>query len=79
MLAGTAGYASARNDKGLWRDRGRPDGNRPARHGQESASMQARSELASHGVAIVTAPFDGPFGRTFAFADPDGYIVTVHS
>ncbi len=36
-------------------------------------------DLAGHGVTIVTAPFDGPFGRTFAFADPDGYIVTVHS
>jgi catechol 2,3-dioxygenase-like lactoylglutathione lyase family enzyme len=35
-------------------------------------------DLADHGVAIVTTPFDGPFGRTFAFADPDGYTVTVH-
>ncbi len=29
-------------------------------------------------VPILTPPFDGPFGRTFAFADPDGYIVTIH-
>ncbi len=36
-------------------------------------------DLAGHGVRIVTAPFDGPFGRTFAFADPDGYVVTLHS
>jgi predicted enzyme related to lactoylglutathione lyase len=35
--------------------------------------------LAAHGVPIVTPPFDGPFGRTFAFADPDGYTVTLHS
>jgi predicted enzyme related to lactoylglutathione lyase len=35
-------------------------------------------DLASHGVTIVTAPFDGPFGRTFAFADPDGYVITLH-
>lgn len=35
-------------------------------------------DLTSHGVTIVTAPFDGPFGRTFAFADPDGYVVTLH-
>ncbi len=35
-------------------------------------------DLAKHGVTIVTAPFDGPFGRTFAFADPDGYVITVH-
>jgi predicted enzyme related to lactoylglutathione lyase len=35
-------------------------------------------DLVSHGVTIVTAPFDGPFGRTFAFADPDGYVVTLH-
>jgi predicted enzyme related to lactoylglutathione lyase len=35
-------------------------------------------DLVEHGVQIVTAPFDGPFGRTFAFADPDGYVVTLH-
>jgi predicted enzyme related to lactoylglutathione lyase len=34
--------------------------------------------LVAAGVHIVTAPFDGPFGRTFAFADPDGYHVTLH-
>jgi catechol 2,3-dioxygenase-like lactoylglutathione lyase family enzyme len=27
---------------------------------------------------IVAAPIDGPFGRTFTFADPDGYHVTLH-
>jgi catechol 2,3-dioxygenase-like lactoylglutathione lyase family enzyme len=27
---------------------------------------------------IVSAPIDGPFGRTFTFADPDGYHVTLH-
>jgi predicted enzyme related to lactoylglutathione lyase len=35
-------------------------------------------DLVGHGVRIVTPPFDGPFGRTFAFADPDGYVVTLH-
>jgi predicted enzyme related to lactoylglutathione lyase len=35
-------------------------------------------ELAAAGVAILTAPVDGPFGRTFTFADPDGYAVTIH-
>ena len=35
-------------------------------------------QLATQGVTIVTAPFDGPFGRTFAFADPNGYVVTLH-
>jgi predicted enzyme related to lactoylglutathione lyase len=30
------------------------------------------------GVAILVAPFDGPFGRTFTFNDPDGYAVTIH-
>ena len=29
-------------------------------------------------VPIVSAPIDGPFGRTFTFADPDGYRVTLH-
>ncbi|WP_336640991.1 VOC family protein [Microbacterium sp. USHLN272] len=34
--------------------------------------------LVADGHRIVTAPIDGPFGRTFTFADPDGYHVTLH-
>ena len=34
--------------------------------------------LAGDGHTIVSAPIDGPFGRTFTFADPDGYQVTLH-
>ena len=34
--------------------------------------------LAAAGTMIVSAPVDGPFGRTFTFADPDGYQVTLH-
>lgn len=34
--------------------------------------------LVADGHPIVTAPIDGPFGRTFTFADPDGYHVTLH-
>jgi predicted enzyme related to lactoylglutathione lyase len=34
--------------------------------------------LVADGHAIVAPPIDGPFGRTFTFADPDGYQVTLH-
>ncbi|RIJ58919.1 VOC family protein [Clavibacter phaseoli] len=34
--------------------------------------------LVADGHRIVSAPMDGPFGRTFTFADPDGYHVTLH-
>ena len=34
--------------------------------------------LEADGLPIVSAPVDGPFGRTFTFADPDGYHVTLH-
>jgi predicted enzyme related to lactoylglutathione lyase len=34
--------------------------------------------LAADGHRIVAAPIDGPFGRTFTFADSDGYHVTLH-
>lgn len=34
--------------------------------------------LVAVGHTIVSAPIDGPFGRTFTFADPDGYQVTLH-
>ncbi len=42
------------------------------------AAQALHDQLAEHGVRIVTAPFDGPFGRTFAVADPDGYVITLH-
>ena len=34
--------------------------------------------LVADGRTIVSAPVDGPFGRTFTFADPDGYHITLH-
>ncbi len=34
--------------------------------------------LVADGHTIVSAPIDGPFGRTFTFADPDGYHGTLH-
>ena len=34
--------------------------------------------LVGDGHTIVSAPIDGPFGRTFTFADPDGYQITLH-
>jgi len=34
--------------------------------------------LVTAGRTIVSAPTDGPFGRTFTFADPDGYQITLH-
>lgn len=34
--------------------------------------------LVAGGHTIVGAPIDGPFGRTFTFADPDGYHITLH-
>lgn len=34
--------------------------------------------LVADGHRIVSAPTDGPFGRTFTLADPDGYHITLH-
>jgi predicted enzyme related to lactoylglutathione lyase len=42
------------------------------------AAQVLHDQLTEHGVGIVTAPFDGPFGRTFAVSDPDGYVITIH-
>jgi len=41
-------------------------------------AQELHDSLAGAGVRIAQEPFDGPFGRTFAFLDPDGYRVTVH-
>lgn len=35
-------------------------------------------DLVTAGVPVLAAPSDSPFGRTFTFADPDGYAITVH-
>jgi predicted enzyme related to lactoylglutathione lyase len=35
-------------------------------------------QVVADGVPVLAEPFDGPFGRTFAMADPDGYRVTVY-
>lgn len=35
--------------------------------------------LVSEGVEIVTPLFDGPFGATFVFRDPQGYAITMHT
>jgi predicted enzyme related to lactoylglutathione lyase len=34
--------------------------------------------LAAAGETIISSPIDGPFGRTFTFADLDGYQITLH-
>ena len=34
--------------------------------------------LVAGGHTITAEPVDGPFGRTFTFADPDGYRITLH-
>ena len=36
------------------------------------------TSLVSAGVYVVTPPMNGPFGRFFAFLDPDGYAITAH-
>jgi predicted enzyme related to lactoylglutathione lyase len=39
---------------------------------------ELHATLETVGATIITPPFDGPFGRTFVFADPDGYRITVN-
>lgn len=41
-------------------------------------AQQLHDALAAADIPITSAPFDGPFGRTFTFADPDGYRITIH-
>lgn len=44
-----------------------------------ASDAQALFELAvADGIRILAEPYDGPFGRTFAMADPDGYRITVY-
>jgi predicted enzyme related to lactoylglutathione lyase len=36
------------------------------------------AKLEAAGATIITRPSDGPFGRNFVFADPDGYKITAN-
>lgn len=41
-------------------------------------AQELYESLIVHNVRIAQKPFDGPFGRTFSFVDPDGYTITLH-
>jgi predicted enzyme related to lactoylglutathione lyase len=43
-----------------------------------SDAQAVHDRAVAAGVRILTAPFDGPFGRTFTMADPDGYRITIY-
>lgn len=45
-------------------------------HDPEASARHAA--LVAAGVTILQEPFEGPFGTTFVFQDPDGYAVTLH-
>lgn len=42
----------------------------------EVAALHA--SVVKAGTPVVQEPFDGPFGTTFTFLDPEGYAITVH-
>lgn len=46
-------------------------------HDPEAAALHAT--LAAAGVEVVQEPFEGPFGTTFTFVDPEGFAITVHN
>ncbi len=41
-------------------------------------AVARRGAVIAAAAMASAAPIDGPFGRTFTFADPDGYQVTLH-
>jgi len=43
-----------------------------------SDATTLHDELKKRGVPIVEDLRQGPFGMTFSFRDPDGYIMTIH-
>ncbi len=45
-------------------------------HTTDAATLNA--ELKARGVPIVEALHESPFGMSFSFKDPDGYVLSVH-
>ena len=41
-------------------------------------AVALHAHLTQRGVPIVQELADSPFGKTFTFRDPDGYLITVH-
>jgi predicted enzyme related to lactoylglutathione lyase len=41
-------------------------------------AQELHDRLAAAGVPIIGPPQDGPFGRMFTFAGPEGYALTAH-
>ncbi|MFE1664892.1 VOC family protein [Microbacterium sp. P02] len=41
-------------------------------------SRKIHEALVADGVTIASELTEGPFGWTFTFADPDGYLITLH-
>jgi len=39
---------------------------------------ELHAKMVAAGANIIQPPYDGPFGRTFSFADPDGYRITAN-
>jgi predicted enzyme related to lactoylglutathione lyase len=55
-----------------------PDGTSIQLWWRASDAQVLYERAAADGVKILQEPFDGPFGRTFAMADPDGYRITIY-
>ena len=45
-------------------------------HDPDVAALHAA--VVAAGAPVVQEPFEGPFGTTFSFRDPEGYAITVH-
>ena len=43
-----------------------------------SDAQALHDRVVGDGIRILIEPFDGPFGRTFVMADPDGYRITIY-
>lgn len=41
-------------------------------------SIELYEKLRKHDVVLLDEPTVGPFGMTFKFKDPDGYVITIH-
>lgn len=41
-------------------------------------SAALHDSLTERGVKVVKGLEDSPFGQTFTFRDPDGYLITIH-
>jgi len=70
--------SAGRRSRSARRGRGNPDPTTISLWWRSADAQAHYEQVKAADVTIVREPSDGPFGRQFTMADPDGYKITIY-